>query len=170
MHVHIPCLIINYQKSLFCLFGRHFPVRTNPVIPVFQQSFGFPDHHLGKTLFHEARPVDVLLEIIPEPVILEERNVILMRVRHLKHGGLKTIYQQSPPLVTLAEINGTFHRIHPPFLQPLPATIKQHERSFLIINTLEEPHAPHRVRIQPTSILVDKRSHTPNACSFFIPK
>ncbi len=170
MHIQVPCLIINGQEGIFCLPGSHFTIGNNPVIFILQQPFRLPDHDLGKAFLHQASPVNILFEIVTEPVVLEERNIILVRVGHLEYRRFETIYQQSPPLVTLPEIHRAFHGLHSPFLQPCPTTVEQHESGLLIINTLEETHSPYRIRIQMTGTFVYKRSHPPNTATFFIPQ
>ena len=170
MHVQVPRLIINGQERIFRLPGSHFTIGNNPVIFILQQPFRLPDHYLGKTFLHQASPVDILFEIVTEPVVLEERNIILMRVGHLEYRRFETIDQQSPPLVTLSEIHRSFHGLHASLLQPRTTTVEQHESSFLIINTLEETHSPHRVGIQMAGTSINKRSHPTNASTFLIPQ
>ena len=170
MHVQIPRLIINDKEGIFRLPRRHLPVGSNPVIFILQQPLRLPNHHFGKTLHHEVSPVNILLKIITEPVIFKKRDIILMRVRHLKYWRLETVHQQTPPLVTLPEIHRPFHGLHASFLQPCPTTVEQHESGLLIINTLEETHPPYRIRIQMTRTFINKRGHTPHALFFFIPQ
>src|SRR3546814_8328972 len=62
---------------------------------------------------------------------------------------VETLCQKAPPLVPVAKINGTVHRFHAPFLQPVPAGIHQQVCRLLIIDAFKKAHSACRLFIFP---------------------
>src|SRR5690606_8245519 len=103
-----------------------------------------------------------LIEIILETVILKQFSVIRRIVIHVIQRRVKSFNQQSPPLVTFAQIDRSVHGFHILLLQPVFGGIKQQISYFLIINRFKKTNSTRRLFFLVFGI--DKSSNSAYNC------
>ena len=101
---------------------------------------------LGEKPLFELAQVSMLVEIVPKPVILEQPDVILEIVRvRIERRELEPLDQQPPPLITVAEVDGTVHRLQTALLQPVARGVEQHVGHPLVVDRFEKAAAAGRL-------------------------
>src|SRR5690349_7001486 len=81
--------------------------------------------------------VERLEAILPKQLLIIRRIVGSAVYRRAEVFGKKT-----PPLVPVAEVDGSVHSGEAPLAKPGAAGIEQHIRGLLVIHTLKEAHSP----------------------------
>src|SRR5262245_32846303 len=82
-----------------------------------------------------------LVEVNLETIIFKKGLVIWGVVVHFIRRRCKPRYNQAPPAVALAEINGPIHGFHSLFFQPAFACIKKEVGSFLVIDAFKKTNS-----------------------------
>src|SRR5690625_2726029 len=92
-----------------------------------------------KRVFYGQRKTDLIKKCL-KTIVLEKFLVIWRVIIHAIQRFIKALYQQSPPAVAFAKIDGAVHSLHSIFLQP-PLTKIEHKVScLLIINTFKKAY------------------------------
>jgi len=144
-----PRLVVDREE----FFGIGFDMAFVHVLETVSGLFLKPFHPfvdvLGEQSFGQLAQVGVLVEIVLEAVALEQLDVVLEVVGiGVERREFESLDQKAPPLVAIAEVDGTVHRLHAPCSEPVTCCVEQQVGDLLIIDRFEEsaPSGGHILR------------------------
>ncbi len=97
--------------------------------------------------------------------VLVVRRIVGIGIERLE---LETLHQTPPPLVPVAEIDGTVHRLHALAAQPVARRIEKHVGHLLRIDALEKAAAAGRLFLLRGLIGIVESGDTPDDASFAV--
>ena len=122
------------------------------------QTLGALVYHLVDVVVVNAPQIGVLVEIVLEPVILEQllviRRVVGVGVKRLE---LVSLDQQSPPRIARTEVHGTVHSLHAAAGEPQARRVEEHVGELLIVYGLEKAATARRLLVRVGVLVVIER-------------
>ena len=158
-----PRLVVDEAEALGGIFQILHVDILDPVARHGVEPLGTGENLLvGLRIVHPPDET-VLIEIVPETVVLEQLLVI-GRVVGILVKGLEFVAldQQPPPVAPLPEVDRSVHGLHATAGEPHARGVEHHVGDLLVVDRLEEPAAARGLLFEGGLLAVVKRRDAPH--------